>query len=84
MLQFDWLLRLCRLKSAGAKRVFAIITHGIFSGAAMEKIESSDLEAIVATNTIPLQEKMAKCSKLKVSVSKNFTVKENSCSYLIL
>ncbi len=32
----------------------------------MEKIEKSDLEAIVATNTIPLQEKMIKCPKIKV------------------
>ena len=56
------------MKSAGAKRVFAIITHGIFSGAAMEKIEKSDLEAIVATNTIPLQEKMIKCPKIKVTI----------------
>ena len=57
-----------RLKEAGAKRVFAIITHGILSGSAIEKIQASDLEAVVATNTVPLQDKMEICSKIKVVI----------------
>ena len=56
-----------RLKEAGAKRVFGIVTHGVFSGPAIERINSSSLEAVCATNTIPLHEKMAVCSKIKVS-----------------
>jgi ribose-phosphate pyrophosphokinase len=54
-----------RLKDAGSKRVFAIVTHGIFSGPAIERINQSHLEAVVSTNTIPLQDKMVMCSKLK-------------------
>ena len=55
------------MKDAGARRVYAIVTHGIFSGSAIDKINKSDLEAVVATNTIPLHEKMAACSKIKVT-----------------
>ncbi|XP_003383666.1 PREDICTED: ribose-phosphate pyrophosphokinase 1-like [Amphimedon queenslandica] len=54
-----------RLKEAGAKRVYAIITHGILSGPAIERIQESDLECVVSSNTIPLQEKMELCSKIK-------------------
>ena len=42
------------LKSKGARRVVAGCTHGIFSGNALEQIESSDMETFVATNTIPV------------------------------
>ena len=57
----------CRLKEAGATKIYAICTHGIFSGPAIERIEKSDLEAVAITNTIPQEEKMKVCSKIKVS-----------------
>lgn len=47
--------------------MFAIVTHGIFSGPAIDKIKESDLEAVVSTNTIPLQDKIALCPKIKVN-----------------
>lgn len=56
-----------RLKEAEAKRVFGIVTHGVFSGPAIQRINDSDLEAVCATNTIPLHEKMAACPKIKVT-----------------
>jgi ribose-phosphate pyrophosphokinase len=40
---------------AGAKRVYAAATHGIFSGNAWENLAAADLEQIVVTDTIPLQ-----------------------------
>ena len=46
--------------------MFAIVTHGILSGPAIDRINDSDLEVIVATNTIPLKGKMESCSKIKV------------------
>ena len=58
---------ICRLNEAGAKRVFGIVTHGVFSGPAIDRINSSTLEAVCATNTIPLHEKTALCPKIKVS-----------------
>lgn len=47
---------LCRLFEAGAKKVFAICTHGIFSGNAMERINSSRFEALVVTNSMPQEQ----------------------------
>jgi len=35
----------------GAKRIFAWAPHGIFSGDAIEKLESSNISEIVTTNT---------------------------------
>ena len=57
---------LYRLQDAGAAKVYAILTHGIFSGPALKRIEESDLEAVVVTNTIPQEIKMQNCQKIKV------------------
>ena len=52
------------LKQSGAKRVIGIVTHGVMSGAALDKVtESPSLELLVVTNTIPQQENLARCSK---------------------
>lgn len=59
-------LPLFRLQDAGAAKVYAILTHGIFSGPALRRIEESDLEAVVVTNTIPQDSKMQNCAKIKV------------------
>ncbi|XP_014686028.2 ribose-phosphate pyrophosphokinase 3 [Equus asinus] len=55
-----------KLLSAGATRVYAILTHGIFSGPAITRINSACLEAVVVTNTIPQEDKMKHCSKIQV------------------
>ena len=39
---------------AGARRVFAAATHGVFSGNAWENLGGAGLEQIVVTDTIPL------------------------------
>lgn len=54
-----------KLHEAGAKKVYAICTHGIFSGNATTKINNSNFEAVVVTNTIPQEEKMKECSKIQ-------------------
>lgn len=38
----------------GAKEVIAIVTHGIFSGSAREKLNNSRLSRIICTNTVPV------------------------------
>ena len=43
------------LKDQGAKRVFAVITHPVFSGDAMEKIRNSVIDELIIADTIPLQ-----------------------------
>ncbi len=42
------------LKQRGAKAVYAGVTHGVFSGPALERIDKSALKEIVVTDTIPL------------------------------
>lgn len=42
------------LREKGARRVMSGCTHGVFSGPALERIEASQLEVCVTTNTIPL------------------------------
>ncbi|GAB5584804.1 phosphoribosyl pyrophosphate synthase-associated protein 2 [Prionailurus iriomotensis] len=54
------------LLSAGATRVYAILTHGIFSGPAISRINNACFEAVVVTNTIPQEDKMKHCSKIQV------------------
>lgn len=51
------------LKKHGARSVMALGTHPVLSGPAIERIESSVLDEIVMTNTIPLTQK---CSKIKI------------------
>lgn len=43
------------LKKAGARKVYAFATHGLFSGPASDRIARSVLEAVVVTDTIPLK-----------------------------
>ena len=53
------------LKEKGADRVFAAGVHGVLSGPALERIQNSPLEKVLITNTTPLEEKLARCSKLQ-------------------
>lgn len=43
------------IKNQGANRVFAIVTHPVFSGNALEKIRNSALEEMIISDTIPLR-----------------------------
>jgi len=52
------------LKLHGAKRIYAIVVHGILSGNAIDVISSSELEKVVVTNTVPLEEKKRRCEKI--------------------
>jgi ribose-phosphate pyrophosphokinase len=53
------------LKDAGATKVLACASHAVLSGPAIERIERSPLEEVVVTNSIPLSEAGASCSKIK-------------------
>ena len=44
------------LKDLGAKAVYACCTHGVLSGPAIERINSSAIEELVMLNTIPIPE----------------------------
>ncbi|MBU0552468.1 ribose-phosphate pyrophosphokinase [Myxococcota bacterium] len=54
------------LKRFGARRVFAVSTHPVLSGQAIQRLEESPLEEVIVTNTIPLSHAGRACSKIKV------------------
>jgi ribose-phosphate pyrophosphokinase len=53
------------LKSKGATRVVAYITHPVLSGPAVERIAASALDELVVTDTLPLQAQAAACPKIR-------------------
>lgn len=62
-----------RLQEAGATKIYAILTHGIFSGPALERINGACFEAVVVTNTIAQEANMKECSKIQcIDVSMMF------------
>jgi len=54
------------LAESGAARVLASAVHGVLSGPAIERIEQSPIEKLIVTNTIPLADERARCSKVVV------------------
>ncbi len=54
------------LKEHGAKKVMAYCTHPVLSGSAVARIEESDLDELVVTDTIPLREDALACKKIRV------------------
>lgn len=59
------------LKNFGAKKVYGAATHGVLSGPAIKRIEESELEKFVITDTIPLDDskKIEKIDVVSVSCS---------------
>lgn len=53
---------------AGATKVYAILTHGIFSGPAISRINNACFEAVVVTNTIPQEKHIKECPKIQVII----------------
>ncbi len=53
------------LKERGAVKVVAYITHPVLSGPAVERIEASELDEMVVSDTIPLTEAAAACSRIR-------------------
>jgi len=54
------------LVDKGATAVYALVTHGVLSGPALDRINDSHLKELVVTNSIPTAGSVAKCPKLKV------------------
>jgi len=53
------------LKERGAIKVVAYVTHPVLSGAAISNITNSKLDALVVTDTIPLNAEAAACPKIR-------------------
>jgi ribose-phosphate pyrophosphokinase len=54
------------LKKEGASKVYALVTHGVLSGDAIERINASALDRVVVTNSIDQREHKQRCPKLEV------------------
>jgi len=54
------------LKEHGARKVMAYCTHAVLSGSAIERINASDLDELVITDTIPLREDALACNRIRV------------------
>ena len=52
------------IKAQGAASIFAVCTHAVLSGPAIERLNESVLNKVIVTNTIPLDSKMKACSKI--------------------
>jgi ribose-phosphate pyrophosphokinase len=79
------------LKNKGAKKVYAVCTHGILSGKAIERILDAPVEKIFIADTVPVKEDKLNCGKIEVlSVARLFADaidsihKETSVSKLFL
>ncbi len=53
------------LKKHGAIRVVAYCTHAVLSGKAVENVENSELDELVVTDTIPLDKRATKCTRIR-------------------
>jgi ribose-phosphate pyrophosphokinase len=53
------------LKKKGAEKVIAYCTHPVLSGSAIERINASELDELVVTDTIPLRSDATGCKKVR-------------------
>ena len=53
------------LKKKGAEKVVAYCTHPVLSGSAIERINASELDELVVTDTIPLRADAVACKKVR-------------------
>lgn len=54
------------LMKAGATKIYACATHGVFSSNAIERIEKSDIDKVIVTNTISHDGKLDNSTKIEV------------------
>jgi ribose-phosphate pyrophosphokinase len=52
------------LRRHGARRTFAAAVHGVLSGPALDRIEASQLQSLLVTNTIPVDAAVARCPRI--------------------
>ncbi len=54
------------LMAEGAKSVSLCCTHGVLSGPAIERINNSDFDEVIITDSIPQDENIKACDKIRV------------------
>ena len=55
-----------RLKGNGAKNIYSYIAHGVLSGNALERIQSSEIEALVLTDSISASESVKSAKNIRL------------------
>ena len=55
-----------KLLEAGAKEVFALATHPLFSSSAIDRIEQSPIQKVFVTDTIPLKDSVKTSTKIQI------------------
>lgn len=55
------------LKERGAASVRAVATHGVLSGPAYERIEESDFEEVIITDSLPLKKESSKIKVISIA-----------------
>jgi ribose-phosphate pyrophosphokinase len=53
------------LKSHGAEKVVAYCTHPVLSGTAVSRIQNSELDELIVTDTIPLRDDARACDRIR-------------------
>ena len=54
------------LKRRGAKQVIAAVTHGLFNGTSLERIEKSGIDKVIVTDTTALRDEVRKHPKVEM------------------
>jgi ribose-phosphate pyrophosphokinase len=60
------------IKARGATQVYTVATHGIFAGDAVNVLEKSDIEKVIITNTIPLNDLDNHPKFVQLSIAQTF------------
>ena len=60
------------IKERGARKVLACSTHGVLSGPALERLENSDIDEVILTDTIPLPESKKSDRIIQLSIAPLF------------
>ena len=60
------------LMQAGASSVSAYVTHGVFSGDAVERVQKSPIEKVVLTDSIVATLEVTNCEKIRQIARSSF------------
>lgn len=60
------------LKEKGASRIYVLATHGLLSSDSPSLLESSPIDEIVVTNTVPHDHQKLQCVKIKTVCPDSF------------
>lgn len=71
------------LRNEGASKIYALVTHGVLSGDAIDRINYSALDKVVVTNTIDQRDHCRRCPKLEVLEVGNVFAEVSTIPFLL-